>query len=371
MTLIWLTPMKPRRAAAVLMLLAAAVLPAAAHPAPFSYVDVRIEAAAIDVTVAAHIFDLAHDLGIETPERLLGAAFVNDKAAAISTLFQNRLTIAADGDSLDAGPWSAPEIVADQQLIRMRSAYDLHSRPGRPGGVVVTARLFPYDVSHQTFVNVYEGATLVSQQILDVGRTRFEHFTDTRRGVEALVRLFIGAGFQRILSGWDHVLFVAGLLLLGGAFSRLLGIVAAFTLAESLALGLSTFGFFIPPARIIAPAVALSVVYIGVDNLMIRGGRDMRVSIAAVFGLVHGFALAGVLGAMDRPGGRGAWSFAAFDAGTALGALFIVAAVASLLSAVGAHREDAGRRVATAGSAFVAAAGAFLFVQRLFFPGGI
>ena len=104
---------------------------------------------------------------------------------------------------------------------------------------------------------------------------------------------------------------------------------------------------------------------------MIRGGRDMRVPIAAVFGLVHGFALAGVLGAMDRPGSRGAWSFAAFDAGTALGALFIVAAVVSFLSAVSAHREGARRRVATAGSALVAAAGAWLFVQRLFFPGGI
>ena len=358
------------------VLLAASVLPAGAHPAPFSYVDVRIEANApvINVTVAAHIFDLAHDLGIEPPERLLDAAFLNEKAAAISTLLQNRLTISADGDTLEAGPWSAPEIVRDQQLIRMRARYDLHATAG---GVVVTARLFPYDLAHQTFVNVYEGDTLVSQQILDVGRTRFEHFTDTRRGVEALVRRFTGAGFQRILSGSDHVLFVVGLLLLGGTFSRLLGIIAAYALSESVALTLATLStfstgsMFNPPARIIAPAVALSVVYIGVDNLMIRGGRDTRLSIALVFGLVHGFALASVLGAMDRPGGRRVWSLAAFDAGTALGALFIVAAIVSLLSAVRAQSEGAGRRIATAGSALVAAAGAFLFVQRLFFPGGI
>ena len=368
--------MKPRRAAAVLVLLAAAAVPAAAHPAPFSYVDVRIETGApsgsqsppgISVTVAAHIFDLAHDLGIEPPERLLDAALRGQHAAAIATLLQNRLTFSADGDVLEAGPWSAPEIVNDQQLIRIRARYDLRAAAG---SVVVAARLFPYDLAHQTFVNVYEGDALTSQQILDVGRIRFEHFTATRRGVDAIVRRFIGAGFQRLLSGGDHVLFLAGLLLLGGTLGRLLGIVSAYALAESVALALAASGVFIPPARIVAPAVALSVVYIGVDNLMIRGGRDMRVTIALVFGLVHGFALASILGALDRPRGS-IWPLAAFDAGTALGALFIVAAMASLLSAVRAQSEAAGPRMATAGSALVAAAGAFLFIQRLFFPGGI
>src|SRR5258706_9777994 len=131
---------------------AGAALPAAAHPAPFSYVDLRIHAGAVDVMVAAHIFDLAHDLGIDPPERLLDPRFLAQESAAISTLLQNRLTIQSDGDILEAGPWSAPEIMNAQQLIRIRTPYGLHTVAG---GVVVTARLFPYDPAHQTLVNVY------------------------------------------------------------------------------------------------------------------------------------------------------------------------------------------------------------------------
>jgi len=359
--------MKPRRAAAVLVLLAATVLPAAAHPAPFSYVDLRIHAGAVDVMVAAHIFDLAHDLGLDPPERLLDAQFLAQESAAISTLLQNRLTIQSDGDILEAGPWSAPEIVDGQQLIRMRAPYGLHADPG---GVVVTARLFPYDPAHQTLVNVYEGDRLVSQQFLDASRTHFERFTDTRRGFAALARWFAAAGFERFVTGYDHVLFVVGLLLLGGSLRRQFRIVAAFMLAESVTLILAALSPIAPPARIVAPAVALSVLYVGVDSLMIRGGRDVRVPIALVFGLVHGFALASVLRAMDQPSARIVRSLVAFDAGTALGALFIVVAIVSLLSVARARGEGTERRIATAASVLVATAGAILFVRRLFFPGG-
>src|ERR1700730_2673427 len=103
-----------------------AALPAAAHPAPFSYVDLRIHAGAVDVMVAAHIFDLAHDLGIDPPQRLLAPQFLAQESAALSPILQNRLTIQSDGDLLEAGPWSAPEIVNGQQLIRIRTPYVLH-----------------------------------------------------------------------------------------------------------------------------------------------------------------------------------------------------------------------------------------------------
>ena len=101
--------------------------------------DVRIQAGALDVTVAAHIFDLAHDLGIDPPERLLDPAFVAQKSAAISTLVQNRLALAPDGETLEAGPWSS-EVVAEQQLIRIRARYELTAAPGL---LAITARLFP------------------------------------------------------------------------------------------------------------------------------------------------------------------------------------------------------------------------------------
>src|ERR1700682_5133161 len=70
--------------------------PAAAHPAPFSFVDVRIQPASLDITVVAHIFDLGHDLGVEPPQQLLEPAVLSSRADAIATLVRTRLHLAAD-----------------------------------------------------------------------------------------------------------------------------------------------------------------------------------------------------------------------------------------------------------------------------------
>ena len=323
--------MKRRQIAAPLGMLLAALMATvatlAAHPAPFSYVDVRVhpsatsaattaattsatsatdgEGAALDVTIAAHIFDLAHDLGIDPPDRLLDPAVLSQKSAAIAALMQNRLALDADGQSLTAGPWSAPEIVAGQQLIRLRTRYELAAVPGR---IAVAARLFPYDPAHQTFVNVYQRDALASQQILDAGRPRFDYFTESRRGLRAIVSRFVSAGVARLLNGREHVLFLVGLLLLDGSSRQRALIVGAFAAALSVTLSLDAWNVLTPSMRIIGPAMALSVVYVGVDNLMMRGGRDVRVWIALAFGFIHGFGLADAWHGLDRARLRIAWS---------------------------------------------------------------
>jgi hypothetical protein len=104
---------------------------------------------------------------------------------------------------------------------------------------------------------------------------------------------------------------------------------------------------------------------------MVRDGRDMRVWIAFAFGFIHGFGFANVLREMDLPARALGWSLFAFNAGVEVGQLLVVIAVATVLSAVRTRNEAAGRRLAFAGSVVVMAAGAFWFVQRVFFPGGI
>ena len=63
---------------------------AAAHPVPFSYLDVRLEASAIDVTLVAHVFDVAHDLGVEPSDRLLDPGVLQSHAAKIIALVADR-----------------------------------------------------------------------------------------------------------------------------------------------------------------------------------------------------------------------------------------------------------------------------------------
>jgi hydrogenase/urease accessory protein HupE len=354
--------------AAIVIGLVALGTEAAAHPVPFSYVDVRVDAAALDASVVVHIFDVAHDLGVEPMERLLEPAVVEARGAEIIALVRGRLAIEADGQALAGGVWSAPEPLPDRQSIRLTVRYQ---PGGPPGSVTVHAVMFPYDPEHQTFVNVYEAGSLSSQAILDRDRTRVEYFAGTRQGSIAVVRRFVPAGVHHILIGPDHLLFLVGLLLLGGSLRQLLIVVTAFTIAHSITLSVAALNIFSPPARLVEPAIALSIVYVGADNLLVREGRDVRAWIAFAFGFIHGFGFANVLREMDLPRRALGWSLFSFNVGVEVGQLLVVVAVAAALAALRARSEAAGRRLAVAGSIVVIGAGAYWFIERVFFPGGM
>jgi len=344
----------------------AAVPSAFAHPVPFSYLDLHLQRGAIEGTLVAHIFDVAHDLNVEPPERLLDANLVSARAASIVALLSPRLMISADGQPLRA-EWSQVEIVAERQSIRLR----LRCTLGRsPGTVNVAAVMFPYDPNHQTFLNVYEGEAL-TQAILDSRRISFEYFAGTRQGAWAVVKRFIPSGVHHILIGPDHLLFLVGLLLLGGTVRQLTLVVTAFTVAHSITLSLAALNIVTPPARLIEPAIALSIVYVGADNLLVRGGRDVRAWIAFAFGFIHGFGFANVLREMDLPSRALGWSLFSFNFGVEIGQLIVVLVVASALALLRARSAAAGRQLAFAGSLAVIAAGTFWFIQRVFFPAGL
>ncbi len=353
-----------RLASAALVVLALLPSPAAAHPVPFSYLDVRFVEGALDVTLVAHIADLANDLKISPADDLLKPEVVNPRAAAITTMLTPRFSIWADGRRLTPVWSSTPDILTERQSLRFSIRYRLDRAPGT---VRVTAEMFPYDPMHQTFLNVYEGEAL-TQAILDRGRPSFDYYAGTRQGVWAVIRKFVPAGVHHILIGPDHLLFLVGLLLLGGTLRQLLLVVTSFTVAHSITLSLAALNLVSPPARVIEPAIALSIVYVGADNLLAQGGRDVRAWIAFTFGFIHGFGFANVLREMDLPRRALGWSLFSFNAGVEIGQLIVVVGVASLLAMLRSRSELVGRRVAFAGSLVVIAAGTFWFVQRVFFP---
>jgi hydrogenase/urease accessory protein HupE len=342
-----------------------AAAPAAAHPVPFSYLDVRLQPAAVDVTLVMHIFDAGHDLGVDPAERLLDPQVARAHAAALADLVAHRLQISADGHVL-SGRLTDVEVLADRQSLRLHGTFALEHPAGT---VTVSGTMFPYDPQHQTFVNVYEGDAL-TQAVIDARRSEFEYYSGSRQGAWAVIRKFVPAGIHHILIGPDHILFLVGLLLLGGSLRRLAVMVTGFTVAHSLTLSLAALNIFSPPARLIEPAIALSIIYVGADNLLIREGRDLRVWIAFGFGFIHGFGFANVLREMDLPARALGWSLFSFNVGVELGQLLVVALVATALGLLRARSELAGRRLAFAGSVAVIAMGAFWFVQRIAFPGG-
>ena len=336
----------------------------AAHPAPFSYLDVRLERDAVDVAIVVHVFDVAHDIAVEDSEQLLAPAALAAKADAVAALVRDRVQVSTDGIPLAGGTWSGPEPVPDRQSLRLRVRYPLGAAPGVLG---IRTFMFPYDPVHQTFVNVYESDALTHQAILDKNRQELDYFPGTRQGMFAVMRRFVASGVHHILIGPDHLLFLVGLLLLGGTLRRLVVVVSAFTVAHSITLSLAALNLVTPPPWIVEPAIALSIVYVGADNLTVRGGRDMRAWIAFAFGLIHGFGFANVLREMELPPRALGWSLFSFNLGVEIGQLFVVVIVAAALGAVRARNPRAATRLAYAGSVVVIAAGTFWFIERVFF----
>jgi hypothetical protein len=341
--------------------------PAAAHPVPFTYLDLRLGQGAIEGSLVAHMYDLGHDLNVDPTDRLLDPAIAAPYATAIANLFAGRLTVSADGGALTP-QWSGLEVLADRQSLRMHVRYALETIPGV---VNVSASLFPYDPYHQTFLNVYEG-TALTQAILDSGHLRFDYYAGTRQGALAVARTVVPLGARHVLTGPDHLVFFAGLLLLGASGRKFVALGAAFALAHTVTLTLASFGIIIPAARLIDPATALSIVYLGADNLLMRGGRpgkDVRVWIAGAFGGIHGFSVASVLRDMDLPVRALGWSLFSFTVGAFAALLAGGAVIAWVIAGLRSQSEALGRRLAFAGSVVVIVAGAFWFVQRVFFPG--
>jgi hypothetical protein len=255
----------------------------------------------------------------------------------------------------------------EEQALRLR--YRIPN--AESGALTVDTNLFPYDPLHQTFINVYDEGQLRQQVIFNAETDAHTYYRGTTQGAIEVMKTFIPSGTHHILIGPDHILFLVGLLLLGGTWGALVKIVTAFTIGHSITLSLAALDILNPPASIIEPAIALSIVFVGADNLVRGEGRDLRAWVALVFGLVHGFGFANVLREFGLPREALGWSLFSFNFGVEIGQLMVVLLVASLLAAIRRHNQILGSRVAFAGSIVVIAAGSYWFVQRVFFPVGV
>jgi len=173
---------------------------------------------------------------------------------------------------------------------------------------------------------------------------------------------FVRLGVEHILTGWDHLAFLAALLLGGGGALALLTVVTAFTVAHSATLALAVLGLLHVPDRVVESVIALSIAWVAVEN--VRGGaRSRRWLVSFGFGLVHGLGFAGALQELGLPAGRLAWGLVGFNVGVELGQAAALAVLFPLL--VWIRRLGWERPVVRAGSAVLAGVGVVWFVGRL------
>jgi len=176
---------------------------------------------------------------------------------------------------------------------------------------------------------------------------------------------FVRLGVEHILTGYDHLLFLAGVLVMLRGWRDVVQTITAFTVAHSITLALATTGLLLIPGRTVEPLIAASIVYVGIENLM-RDVQGSRWRLTFCFGLVHGLGFATVLRdlGIGTNGQAIALPLASFNAGVEIGQM----AVAGLLVPVFwwlAARPTSRLRFAAAWSVLVIAAGSYWLVERL------
>jgi hypothetical protein len=142
---------------------------------------------------------------------------------------------------------------------------------------------------------------------------------------------YIPVGFDHIVpKGLDHILFVLGLFFLSTRAKPLLWQVTAFTLAHTVTLALSSLGYVSVPARIVEPLIALSIVYVAIENIYSDRLSRTRPLVVFGFGLLHGLGFASVLGEFGLPEDAFVPALIGFNIGVELGQLTVIAAAALL-----------------------------------------
>jgi len=179
---------------------------------------------------------------------------------------------------------------------------------------------------------------------------------------EGSARAMLLVGIAHILTGYDHLVFLACLLMAGGSMRSLVGIVSAFTVAHSITLALAAMRIVTPPAQFVEPAIALSIAYVAIENLVGDPGRR-RWPTAFGFGLIHGFGFAGALDMLGLPFGQWLTAVLAFNIGVEIGQLAIIAI--SLPFVVAIARSSRHAQVLRYASSAVLGLAVFWFVERL------
>jgi hydrogenase/urease accessory protein HupE len=173
-------------------------------------------------------------------------------------------------------------------------------------------------------------------------------------------------GFTHIVpAGLDHILFVLGLFLLSRRARAVLLQVTAFTVAHSITLGLSLYGLVSVPPSIVEPMIALSVAYVGVENLMTSRLHPWRVAVVCAFGLLHGMGFAEALAGLHLSSASFLTTLVSFNLGVEGGQLAVIAAAALVLAIVTRVRAAASVPTVRFASAAIGVVGAIWTIQRL------
>jgi len=186
--------------------------------------------------------------------------------------------------------------------------------------------------------------------------------------VSHVVGFYLRLGVQHIIPyGIDHILFVISLCLLSTRIKTILWQATAFTVAHSVTLALSMKGVLVAPGAVVESVIALSIVFVAIENMVLSELKSWRIGIVFLFGLIHGMGFASALNEIGLPRGAFYTSILSFNVGVEIGQVMVIAGVFMLVIIPFGKRGWYRRWVVYPASVLIAMTAGYWVVMRAFF----
>ena len=183
-----------------------------------------------------------------------------------------------------------------------------------------------------------------------------------------VVWFYLKLGFRHIIpQGLDHILFVAGLCLLSIKIKNIFWQATAFTVAHSITLALSMKNIIVAPPAIVEPIIALSILFVAIENLILSELKPWRILIVFSFGLIHGMGFASSLNEIGLPPDKFYTSILSFNIGVELGQIVVVTAMFLLIIVPLRQKVNYRKMIVYPFSVLIAVVAAYWTIERVFY----
>jgi len=318
---------QPRVFACVLAVLTGLLLApsaARAHGVNTCYVTLTVLPDRLAAEMSFTLADMTAHLQLDTNhDNITSLQEVQTALPAIFSYVTAHVTVMLDGALTPLTPDSGTitQSAAHQEFVTVSLHAPLRHEPS---AVALSSDLFDSLGSGFSILAKLLVRGTVQQVVLSIDHPRQTLNIQHPRPLSAQLGEFLHLGIKHIFLGYDHILFLIALIIIGGRFGTLVKIVSAFTVAHSITLILAALQIVTLPSRFVESGIALSIAYVAGENLF-RRGADHRWILTFCFGLVHGFGFANVLRELGLPTRGLVASLLSFNAGVEVGQLCIVA----------------------------------------------
>jgi len=278
------TRLRPGPLAVITMAWMALTAPALrAHDPGLSALDVSVGRETISLTLSLAVADVA----------LVAPVAHGDPREALTALARETIQVSLDAERLTP---IVDDVAIDQSGARVRGSIAVPRPSGRVRRLTVRSDLPKrLALGHRQLLVISWGAGEKEQRLLDAeSDSAAADVAAVSGGLRSVAWSFLTLGNRHILSGYDHLLFLAGLFLAAGTIRELIALLSAFTVAHAISLALVVLAGVHLPAAVVEPLIAASIAWVGVENVMWPGRRH-RWLLVFGFGVIHGFGFAGAL----------------------------------------------------------------------------